>query len=251
MMQSIFLSVVIPAYNEEATIEKVVCDHLEVLGSVSHLVGDWEMICLDDSSSDHTFEVLSQLRERIAKLRVIHHEKNQGIYESFTHLFMEARGTHIYLTAADDQWPAENLKRLVSALVSRKCDLVIGVRTNRREIYGVWRRVLSFVFNLIPRVLFGIETMDANGIKLGVADIFKFKLMSRSFFGEIERIVEAKKKGYQITFEPIQFLPRGGGKATGAKWKNISAVLYDCMRYIGTHGISVRAFSETKTPSKI
>src|SRR3989338_5015385 len=100
-MSLVVLSVVIPAYNEENTIEKVVREHVQVLSLSTGLVQDWELICLDDASTDETFPILSCLAHQINKMRVVRHEKNQGIYESFTHLFREARGTHIYQTASD------------------------------------------------------------------------------------------------------------------------------------------------------
>jgi len=239
-VESIFLSVIIPAYNEEATIERVVLDHAQVLVSVQSKLQDWEIICLDDASTDQTRKVLEGLQSKVPRLRIIHHDTNQGIYQSFTDLAHAARGTHVFQTAADDQWPAENLRRLLEVTEKESCNLVIGVRSNRGEIYSLWRQILSWGFNLIPKLLFGIETKDANSIKMGTREVFTRPLISNSFFGEIERIIETHRSGGRIGYAPIRFLSRTKGKATGAKWKNIFSTVRDLFRFIKARGLGVK-----------
>ena len=229
-MKDIIISVIIPVYNEEETIQKVVTEHLEILDGFQ--VKDYEILCLDDASTDRTPQILKQLETTHAKVRVVTHRANRGIYESFSDLAHEAKGTHIYQTGADGQWSAINLLKLFQASLAGSFDLVIGVRENRNQIYTPWRQFLSSVFNWLPKVFFGVETKDANSIKFGIREIFNFKLLSHSFFGEIERVIEAKRRGYQVGFQAIDFLPRGGGKASGAKLKNIIETLRDFFKFL-------------------
>ncbi len=231
MNQPVSLSIVIPVYNEEKNINKVVLDHLKTVDECKHLLKDWEIVCLDDASTDKSLEILQQLA-KTPNIRIIRHERNQGIYLSFDDLFKAAKGDYIYVTGGDDQWPSENLTTLLTSLLANHYDLVIGVRENRHEIYSLWRKILSYTFNLIPQLLYKTKTIDANGIKLGRREIFNLPLHSSSFFGEIERIIEAKKRGYAIGFSPIKFLSRTQGKAKGAKWKNIWATLRDLFKYM-------------------
>lgn len=231
MNQPVSLSIVIPVYNEEKNIHKVVLDHLKTVNDCKHLLKDWEIVCLDDASTDQSHEILQQLAQA-NNIRIIRHERNQGIYQSFDDLFKAAKGDYIYATGGDDQWPSENLTTLLTSLLSNNNDLVIGVRENRNEIYSLWRKILSCTFNLIPQLFYKTKTMDANGIKLGRREIFNLPLHSKSFFGEIERIIEAKKRGYSIGFSPIKFLSRTKGKAKGARWKNIWATLRDLFKYM-------------------
>ncbi len=229
------LSVVLPVYNEQDTIEQVVADHHQTLVSLAGHIGDWEIVCLDDASTDSTPSILRRLEQEIPKLRVLTHPTNEGIYASFRDLFQAARGTHIYLTASDGQWPASNLPKMFGALQDG-ADLVVGVRSNRSQVYGAMRRVISFLFNLLPRMLFGVKTADAGSIKLGVKEVFQFGLISRSPFVEAERIIQAQARGYRVAFVPIEFLSRTAGKERGASWPNVRRSLIDCVRCLGLYG---------------
>jgi len=223
------LSVVLPAYNEQASIESVIRDHERILRAMGAQVENWEIVCLDDASQDQTLAILNRLAESIPKLRVLRHEHNAGIFQSFHDLFQAARGTHVYLTGSDGQWPAENLLRMMPAL-KNGADLVVGVRSNRAEVYSLSRRVVSYLFNLLPRVLFGVRTADAGSVKLGLRGIFTLDLISRSPFVEAERIIQARRHGHRVEFVPIQFVRRSAGKEGGASWRNIRRSIGDCFR---------------------
>jgi len=135
----------------------------------------------------------------------------------------------VYLTGSDGQWPAENLLRMMPAL-KNGADLVVGVRSNRAEVYSLSRRVVSYLFNLLPRVLFGVRTADAGSVKLGLRGIFTLDLISRSPFVEAERIIQARRHGHRVEFVPIQFVRRSAGKEGGASWRNIRRSIGDCFR---------------------
>ena len=229
------LSVVMPAYNEEASIERVILEHVACLERRRDLVPAWEIVCVDDGSRDRTADVLRALNEREPRVQVVRHETNKGIYAAFTRCYREARGTHIYATGSDGQWPAENLEPMLEHLLAG-ADLVVGVRNNRREVYTVARRILSFGFNMLPRVLFGVTVQDAGSVKLGRREIFLFDLTSTSPFFEAERIIRASREGYQIDFVPIRFMVRSGGKASGSSWKNIRASVRDLFRCLAVYG---------------
>jgi dolichol-phosphate mannosyltransferase len=229
MTRSIFLSIVMPAYNEATNIESVLKEHFAIVKELPAIVTDWEVVCLDDYSRDGTAQIIENLCRHVDKLRLVRHTSNKGIYQSFEDLYREARGTHIYATASDGQWPARNLLTMFTAL-DRGADLVIGERQNRRSIYSLRRRFVSYTFNLLPRLLFGVATRDAGSVKLGVRDVFRFPLISRSLFVEAERIITARRRGFRVHFTPIEFLPRSAGKATGAKMTNIFASMRDCLK---------------------
>ncbi|MGO9259598.1 MAG: glycosyltransferase family 2 protein [Bryobacteraceae bacterium] len=228
------LSVVMPVYNEEAAIESVILEHRDVLHGLHQNVPEWEIVCVDDGSVDRTPEILRNLQARVPQLRVIRQE-NQGIYGALARVIQEARGTHVYNTGSDGQWPAKNLETMLVAIAGG-ADLVVGVRNNRREVYSPARRLISGCFNFLPRILFGTRVEDAGSSKLGIREIFRYDLISRSVFSEAERIILAHRKGMRIEFVPIHFLTRSGGKAVGASWRNIRSSVRDLFRCLYAYG---------------
>ncbi|MGD0965377.1 MAG: glycosyltransferase family 2 protein [Candidatus Acidiferrales bacterium] len=229
MEQVAFLSVVMGAFNEEAAIEGVILKHVQVLQELQPSVPKWEIVCVDDGSTDATPQILDRLQSRVTELRVIRHQTNQGIAATQAHLYREVRGTHIYFTGSDGQWPPENLPRMLR-LVLAGADLVVGVRENRKEVYNLRRQFVSFAFNLLPELLLGVKTRDAGSVKLGRRELFTLPLVSRSPFAEAERIVKAHRSGYKVDFIPIRFHNRSGGKAKGASWRNVVSSTGDLFR---------------------
>jgi len=224
-----------PVYNEEASIESVVLEHVRILEKLKPQLSEWEVVCVDDASRDRSPAILAALSRQEPRLRVLRNETNLGIYGAVMRCYREARGAFIYFTGSDGQWPAENLEPLWERLLAGE-DLVVGVRTNRHEVYSVPRRVISHLYNLLPRLLFGVAVYDAGSVKVGVRAIFQFQLVSRSPFAEAERLIKAVRSGYRVNFIPIRFVPRAGGKARGGSWKNIRASVRDVFRCLLVYG---------------
>jgi glycosyltransferase involved in cell wall biosynthesis len=229
------LSVVMPAYNEEAAIEAVILDHVAVLSRLQDSIPRWEIVCVDDGSTDGTPLVLERLAQRIPQLRIVRQE-NLGVAAALACAYREARGSYIFNTGSDGQWPAENLQTMLPA-IDRGADLVIGVRPNRREVYGPARQMVSFAFNLLPRILFGVPIEDAGGTKFGRREIFLFDLVSRSPFSEAERIIRAQRSNYRLEFVFIRFVRRTTGKEKGASLRNIATSLRDLVLCFGMRGL--------------
>jgi glycosyltransferase involved in cell wall biosynthesis len=228
------LTVTLPVYNEEAAIEHVVLEHVAVLNRVASDVPEWEIVCVDDGSNDRTPEILRDLQTRIPRLRVIRQE-NRGIFGAFTRAYQEARGSHIFVTGSDGQWPAENLETLLPFLLSG-VEVVVGVRTNRKHVYSPARRVISAVFNGLPGWLFGVRMEDAGGTKLAIRRIFDYKLISTSPFFEAERLILAHREALRMDFVPIRFRSRAAGQEAGAGFKNLYTSLRDLVLCLKEYG---------------
>lgn len=217
-----------PAYNEAATIEAVIDEHAEVLQGAD--VADWEIVVLDDCSADGTKEILARVEAREPRLRTLHNDRNRGLAFSFRHVCQQARFEYVYATASDGQWPASNLLPMLAAARAATTDLVVGVRTNRREVYGWNRLFISMCFNLLSHVLFGVVTRDAGSVKLARREIYSMPLVSRSPFMEAERIILAETTGRGVVFVPVRFRRREDGDESGAKWPLIWGSLGDVWR---------------------
>lgn len=216
---------VMPAYNEEGSIVQVLRDHVAVLERLD--LEAWEIVCVDDGSTDKTPELLAEFQRTEPRLHVIR-QHNQGIYSAFTCCYRNARGTYIYSTGSDGQWPVENLLPMLDRARSG-AGLVIGVRSNLKDVYAPLRQVISRTFNLLPRVVFGVRLGDAGSVKLGLREIFQMELISRSPFFEAERIIRAQRAGHRLAYVPIRFLRRGAGKEGGASWKNVRNSIRDLL----------------------
>ena len=230
------LSVAMPAYNEAGVIEHVILEHVAVLRKLAPAVRGFEIVVVNDGSTDNTESILKSLAERVPELRWVS-QPNQGIAGAITRANREARGSHIYATGSDGQWPAGNLATMLPHLLAG-ADLVIGLRTNRREVYSFSRRVVSLGFNLIPLLLVRVNVGDAGSVKLGRREPFQYDLLSRSPFFEAERIIRASREGLKIDFAPIYFVSRTQGKATGASWRNIRQSLRDVVRCAVRYGFA-------------
>ena len=153
-------------------------------------------------------------------VRVLRNEANAGIIATCERLYASARGRLVFVNSSDGQWKCAEVLPMLA--VADRYDLVVGRRRHKR--YGLRRQVVSGLFNLLPRLLFGVETHDAGSIKLFRREVLDIPLVSRSPFREAERIIRAYRLGYRIGAVDVEHLDRRGGQATGARWRLIGAV---------------------------
>jgi dolichol-phosphate mannosyltransferase len=218
------VSVCFPAYNEHRTVEAVLREADELLRGSSL---EYEILVCDDGSNDGTEMVLGRLAAEIPGMRLIRHEKNLGIRATFEHLYSEARKDFVFLNSTDQQWQTSVLFDLLPLV--REWDIAIASRIDKH--YGWTRALVSWVFNGIPRWLFGVMTYDAGAVKLVRREIIgRFDLVSRSPFSEAERLIRAARFGYRIADHPVRTRPRLAGKSTGVQFSSVAQALADVCR---------------------
>jgi glycosyltransferase involved in cell wall biosynthesis len=176
------LSVVIPVYNEAATLESLV-DRVLAVG-----IDDVEVICVDDGSTDGTREVL---RDRIAPkgIRVIFHERNQGKGAALRSGFQAATGDMIIVQDADLEYDPADYPKLIEPIVSGRADVVFG----SRFVGGQPHRVLYFWHYLVNRGLTLLSNMLTN---LNLTDMeVCYKVFRREILEKIE--IEEDRFGFE------------------------------------------------------
>ena len=137
------LSLVVPAYDEAANLPELVREIRAALGSVA---GGWELLVVDDGSTDGTLEVLRGLRREDGRIRLFHHERNAGQSAALATGFRKARGRILVTLDADLQNDPADIPRLLAKL-DEGWDVVSGVRVDRRDDWI--RRVSSRIANAV------------------------------------------------------------------------------------------------------
>ncbi len=218
------ISVCFPAYNEEATIGDVLQEAHELL-STSAL--KYEILVCDDGSRDRTANIIEGMTARIPHLRAFHHPRNLGISATFEHLYSEAINEFVFLNSSDRQWATS----IVFGMLPLTADWDVIVASRIETHYGSIRRFISWGFNQIPPIVFGVRTSDAGAVKLMRREIIeRFSLVSKSPFCEAERLIRAARAGYRITQFPVEVSARRTGTMKGVNFGAVIGSLMDIPR---------------------
>ena len=200
------LSVVVPAYNEEATLASVVRQVL----AVPHLL---EVVIVDDASTDGTAETARQLAAAHPQVRVARHPKNAGKTEALKTGFAMTRGDVVIVQDADLEYDPAEIPSVIKPILDGHADVVYGsrflVRRATRVLYFyhyVANKFLTFTSNLLTNLnMTDVET----GYKAFRGDIIRnMVIKSRGFGFEIEVTAKVAKLGCAIYEVPISYYGR-------------------------------------------
>jgi dolichol-phosphate mannosyltransferase len=197
-------SVVIPLKNEEENIQKLV-EELEPI--MMALNEPWELICIDDGSSDKTLEKLKTLTKEKKYLRTLVFKRNYGQSSAFDAGFRNARGEFIITMDGDRQNDPADIPNLLKEIP--QADLVCGCRTKRKDPFS--KKIISRFANLIRSNFCGDEVSDT-GCSLKVYRTSCFKKIK--LFNGMHRFLPAlfKIEGFRIKEVPVNHRPREHGQ---------------------------------------
>lgn len=154
------ITLLVPAYNEEATAARVV---REALRAVAAVTDNYDAVLLDDGSTDATFTALEAVRrEAPDRIRLLRHGTNRGIAAAFEALYRSATKDYVYLVPADGEFPPDAIRAALPLLT--KYDVVVCRRLTKP--YGLWRSAISYAFRVLPRMLFRVELYDPGSTKV-------------------------------------------------------------------------------------
>ncbi len=220
------LSVVLPAYNEEANVESAV----EGVSSVAQQLGmDYEIILVNDGSADRTGEIARELMQRIPNFRLVEHYPNRGYGGALRAGFAAAMGDLITFVPADNQFDFREISRLLERL--DEADIVSGYRAERQDTFI--RKLNGFGWNTLVRLLFGYLCRDIDcGFKLFRREVLEHvTLVSDGAMIDTEFLAGARARGFRIAEVPVTHLPRVAGEPTGANLKVIAKAFRDLVRF--------------------
>jgi len=219
------LSILIPAYKDEQTIETVVT-RARLAGK--KYAKKFEIIVCDDASPDHLSRVLISLSKKIPELRVMRHTENKGYGGTMLDLYKAGKMQWLFSVPGDYQLDPMELAKFIRHTDS--FDMIIGRRTNRNDTS--FRKRQSLVYNGLLRLLFGIRLVDINSIRLFKRDIMKGRnITSTSAFVDAELTLGAIKDAYRVRETSIAHRKRETAGAGGGKLSIILPVIWDMIRY--------------------
>lgn len=204
------LTVVLPAYNEEANIERAVRRCVEVL---PHMASAYEVIVVDDGSRDATAAVTQRLVDELhPAVRLLRHRRNLGYGAAIANGFSHGEHELCFYTDADNQFDVGELAWFLPLIEDH--DLVVGFRVYRYDT--VLRSVLSWLYNRLVGVLFHVRVRDVDcGFKLCRREVVEHvQLESDDFFVDTELIARARKWNFRIVEKGVRHYPRTAGETT-------------------------------------
>jgi glycosyltransferase involved in cell wall biosynthesis len=220
------LAVVVPAYNEEASLATVVEDVIRVAEAA---LDDYEVVVVDDASTDGTAEVARALCERRPHVRLVRHAKNQGSGGAILSGIREARCELVMYVPADGQFKIEEIADFVKAIEG--CDIVIGARIRRTD-YSWFRLLSSKVFIVLVNLLFRHDLKDVNWVHMWRRKVFDaVSPRSRGVFMLEEILVRARRAGFEVREIDSFYIPRVAGRAKGGSPRTILRTIRDMVRF--------------------
>jgi glycosyltransferase involved in cell wall biosynthesis len=219
------LSIVVPAFNEEATLARVV----EKLMHVPYL---FEIVIVDDCSTDRTLEIARQLAAKYPQVRALTHQHNRGKTDALRTGFAETKGDIVIVQDADLEYDPGEMKEVIQPIIEGVADVVFGsrflIRKAARVLYFyhyIANKSLTFFSNLLTNInLSDVET----GYKAFRGEIIRNMVITSKGFGfEIEVTAKVAKLGCAIFEVPISYYGRTyeQGKKIGMT-DGIAAVWY-------------------------
>jgi dolichyl-phosphate beta-glucosyltransferase len=208
------ISVVIPAYNEE---KRIVESINRINDYLKHKGWEFEIIVVNDGSSDNTLKILDSLSSKIPQLRVISYSVNMGKGFAVRTGVLESKGDLVLVSDADLSTPIEEIEKLIPMIDISKggsCAVAIGSRALSESQIVIrqpwWREIMGKTFNRLVRFFVIDGFLDTQcGFKLfdGEASkrIFKSATVKRFAF-DVEILLLAKKMGYSIKEVPVKWL---------------------------------------------
>lgn len=209
------LSVLVPILNEENTIKAVL---IEVLKRPEV----YEIIVIDDGSTDSSLEIVKSFKNK--KIKLIIHKKNFGKGAAIRSGIKFAKGKYIIIQDGDLEYYPSDYPKLLKLLEENKADFVIGNRWSKRNKRGYFLAQLgNWYLTTLINILFGCKLADAyTCYKIGKLDLWKqLKLVSNRFEIEAEIVTKIAQNGYKIKEVPIRYNPRSFASGKKINWMDI------------------------------
>ena len=230
------LSVLVPVYNEERTLE-------EIVQRVCTVAVPKEIILVDDGSKDQSREILSRLEEEnrragdgLNQIKAIFHEQNQGKGAALKTAIAHASGDMVIIQDADLEYDPKDYPSLLKPIQDGLADVVYGTRFaggGAHRVLFFWHSMGNRVLTLLSNMLTNLNLSDMEvGYKVFRAEVIKgIELESKRFGFEPEITVKLAKKQCRFYEVPISYYGRTYAEGKKITWKDGMAALYYLLRF--------------------
>ncbi len=207
------LSLIIPAYNEEAGIRLAV---READGALAELVHDYEVLVVDDGSGDATARIVAEEARHLPQVRLIRHAENRGYGAALRTGMEAARCDRVAFTDADRQFHLADLSPLLT--LTEHAPVAVGYRADRQDPWR--RRFFSWGYNTLVRTLLGTRVRDCDcALKVFRKEVVPHLLPETAgFFVNTEMLTRARQLGYEVAEAPVRHRPRRLGSSKVSLW---------------------------------
>jgi glycosyltransferase involved in cell wall biosynthesis len=213
---AVSISVFFPCYNEQDNVAHIVEQTLAVLEKAG---ADFEVIIVDDGSSDATGQIAEDIAGQNSSVKVVHHLTNLGYGAALQSGFKAATKKLVFYTDSDGQFDINEMPPLLPLM--EQYDIISCYRLNRQD--NLVRKINGWCWTKLVCLLFGMNIRDIDcAFKLYKRGIFdNIELSSTGALIDTEILARAVRKGYRITQKGVHHYPRKAGMQTGANLRVI------------------------------
>jgi glycosyltransferase involved in cell wall biosynthesis len=216
--------------NEEAYVERAVAAARE---GVSAVAEEWEILIVDDASTDRTAALAEGLARGDPRLRVLRHARHRGLGATLRTGYAAARHELVLYSDADLPFDFQEVPRAVRLLEYQQADVLAAYRFDRRA-EGPLRTAYTLAYSALVRLLFGLRVRDVNfSCKLFRRSLLtRISLRSEGSFIDAEFLVRARNAGARVIQMGVDYFPRAHGRSKAASPAVIAGILAEMGRMI-------------------
>lgn len=227
------LSMFFPMWNEEEYVERAVAAAREISERMvdDGVISDYELIIVDDASTDRTPEIADRLAAADRHVKVVHHPRNRKLGGAMQTGFATAKGDVVLYSDADLPFDMEEVPRALRLMRQYDADVVSAYRFDRTG-EGYTRAIYTFFYNLLIRSLFGVKARDINfAFKICRRRVLDHvQLRSEGSFIDAELIIRSTRMGFELLQFGVDYFPRTRGVSTLSSPKVIVGIVREMVR---------------------
>ena len=202
-LERVDVSVLVPAKDESPNLPLFL---EEAAAAFAGRLERYEVIVVDDGSTDDSWAVLARLAAQYPFLRPVRHRSQRGIADALRTGYLHARGDVLVFYPADLQFKPEDIPRLVAPILAGDSDMVTGFKQGKYE-----KAFVSRIYNVLSRTLFHVPVKDLNSVKAYRREIMEVLPVRPDWHRYM--IVIAHAEGFSVSEIPVPLYPRHAGRS--------------------------------------